>query len=156
MPVLGYQAKPSLPPESGNIVNAAQGETLADVTAGAFFGVQIPIVLRDGGFVHGRTEVRRVGQILGEGIVGQKAEPMRIAAADIHVTRVVPTLGGVFQQIDGTDRESLTLHDGGSAARRQHRARHKSEHLEGAPRAKGTRSGERVVDQVRSLQVETA
>jgi len=44
-------------------------------------------------------------QILGEGIVGQKAEPMRIAAADIHVTRVVPTLRGVFQQIDGADRK---------------------------------------------------
>src|SRR5882762_6808138 len=156
MPVLGYQAKPFLPPESGNIVNAAQGETVADVTARALFGVQIPIVLRDGRFVHRRTEVRRVGQILGEGIVGQKAEPMRIAAADIHVTRVVPTLRGVFQQIDGADRESFTLHYGGGAARRQHRARHKSKRLEGAPRAKRTRSGESVVDQVRSLQVETA
>src|SRR5712664_809754 len=155
MPVLGYQAKPSLPPESGNIVNAAQGETLADVTAGAFFGVQIPIVLRDGGFVHGRTEVRRVGQILGEGIVGQEAEPMRIAAADIHVTRVVPTLRGVFQQIDGADRESLTLHNGSGAARSQHRAWHKSKRLKGAPRAKWARPGESVVDQVRSLQMET-
>src|SRR6267142_6444583 len=156
MPVLSYEAKPFLAPESRNIVNAAQREAMPDVAPRALFKVQIPIVLRDGGFVHGRTEVRRVGQILGEGIVGQKAEPMRIAAADIHVTRVVPTLRGVFQQIDGADRESFTLHYGGGAARRQHRTRHKSKRLEGAPRAKRARSGESVVDQVRSLQVETA
>src|SRR5258708_21807857 len=127
MPVLGQQAKRLLPPESGNIVNTAQGETVADVAARAFFGVQIPVVLWDGRFVHRRTEVRRVGQILGEGIVGQKAEPIRIAAADIHVTRVVPTLRGVFQQIDGADRESFTLHYGGGAARRQPPAGPKSE-----------------------------
>ena len=156
IPVLGYEANPFPPPESGNIVNAAQGETVADVTARAFFGVQIPIVLWDGRFVHRRTEVRRIGQILSQGVVGQKAEPVRITAPHIHVARVVPTLRRVLQQIDGADRESFTLHDGGGAARRQHRARHKSERLEGAPRAKRARSGKSVVDQVRSLQVETA
>src|SRR6266404_7730640 len=156
MPVLGYQAKPFLPPESGNVVNAAQGETVADVTARAFSRVQIPIVLWDGRFVHRRTKVRCVGQILGEGIVGQKAKPVRITAAHIHVAPVVPTLRRVFQQIDGADRESLTLHYGGGAARRQQRARHKSERLEGASRAERTRSGKSVVDQVRALQVETA
>src|ERR1700737_605604 len=129
---------------------------MADVTARTLFGVQISVVLWDGRFVHRRTEVRRVGQILGEGDVGQETKPMRIAAPDIHVARVVPTLRGVFQQIDSADRESLTLNDGSAAARRQHRARHKSKRLEGAPRAKRARSGESVVDQVRSLQMESA
>src|SRR5439155_5016840 len=97
MPVLAYDAKPILAPQSRNIVNATQREAMADVAARAFFKVQIPVVLWDGRFVHRRTEVRRVGQILGEGIVGQKAEPMRVAAANIHIARVVPTLRGVFQ-----------------------------------------------------------
>src|SRR5712692_8273655 len=112
MPVLGYQANPFLPPECGNVVNAAQGKAMADVTARAFFSVEIPVVLWDGRFIHRRTEVRRVGQIFGESVVGQKTEPMRVAAPGIYVTRVVPTLRGVFQQIDSADRESLTLHNG--------------------------------------------
>src|SRR5713226_9202774 len=156
MPVLGYQANPFLPPECGNVVNAAQGKAMADVTARAFFSVEIPVVLWDGRFIHRRTEVWRVGQIFGESVVGQKAEPMRIAAADIHEARVVPALRGVFQQIDGADWKSLTLHEGSGAIRRQHRARHKSKRLEGTPRPQRARSGESVVDQVRPLQMETS
>src|SRR5437879_2894157 len=91
MPVLGNEAKPFLPPESGNVVNAAQGEAVLHVATWTFFGAEIPVVLWDGCFVHRRPEVRSVGQILGEGVVGQNAEPMRIAAADIQVARVVPT-----------------------------------------------------------------
>src|SRR6266851_648627 len=156
MPVLSYQANPLLPPKRRNIVNAAQRETMADVTAGAFFKVQIPIVLGNRRLVHRRSEIRRVGQILGEGVVRQKAEPMRIAASDIHVSGVVPALRGILEQINGADRESFALHDSGTAAGGQHRSRNKCERLERTPRAKRTRSGESVVDQMRSLQVETA
>src|SRR5258708_2061316 len=156
MPVLSYQANPLLPPKRRNIVNAAQRETMADVTAGAFFEVQTPIVLGNRRLVHRRSEIRRVGQILGEGVVGQKAEPMRIPAADIHVSGVVPALSGIFEQINGADRESFALHHSRGAAWRQHGSRNKCERLERTPRAKRTRSGESVVDQMRSLQVETA
>src|SRR6267154_80432 len=156
MPVLAYQTNPLPPLKRRNIVNAAQRETMADVTARAFFKVHIPIVLGNRRLVHRRSEVRRVGQILGEGVVGQKAKPMRIAAADIHVSGVVPALRGILEQINGADRESFALHDSRSTARRQYRSRNKCERLERTPRAKRTRSRESVVDQMRSLQVETA
>src|SRR6266478_1913774 len=156
MPVLAYQTNPLPPPKRRNIVNAAQREAMAHVTAGAFFEVQIPIVLGNRRLVHRRTEVRCVGQILCEGVVRQKTEPVRIPAADIHVSGVVPALRGIFEQIDGADRESFALHHGGSAAGRQHRSRNKCERLERTPWAKWTRSRESVVDQMRSLQVETA
>src|SRR5260370_30402760 len=155
MPVLSYQANPLLPPKRRNTVNAAQRETMAHVTAGAFFKVQIPIVLGNGRLVHRRSEIRRVGQILGEGVVGQKAEPARIAAADIQVSRVVPALRGILEQINGADRESFALHHGGSATGRQHRSRNKCERLERTPRAQRTRHRASVVDQMRPLQAET-
>src|SRR6266436_1751391 len=140
MPVFSYQTNPLPPLKRRNIVNGAQRETMAHVTAGAFFEVQIPIVLWNSRLVHRRTEVRRVGQILGEGVVGQKAESTRIPASDIHVSGVVPGLRGILEQINCADRESFALQDSGSAAGRQHRSRNKCECLERTPRAKRTRS----------------
>src|ERR1700758_2162151 len=81
---------------------------------------------------------------------------MRIAAAQIYEARVVPTLRRVRQQINRADRESLTLHDGSGAARRQHCARNKRKRLEGTPRTKRSRPRKSVVDQMRPLQVKPA
>ncbi len=129
---------------------------MAYITARPFFGVEVQVVLRDGRFVHGRAKVRRIGQVLGIGIVGQKAQAVRIATSQVNVARVVPALRCVLQQVDGADRESLALDNGGRATRRQLGPGNKCQRLERTPGAQRAGSGKRVIDQVRSLQVKAA
>ena len=74
------------------------------------FGVQVVIVLRRGRLEHRRAEVRRVLERLGEGVVGQEAEAVGIAAPHVHVAGVIPALRGVFEQIDGADRKCRADH----------------------------------------------
>ena len=92
-------------------VDRAEREAVADVAARALFGVEVVVVLRNGGFEHGRAEVRSVLESLGEGVVGQEAEAVRVAAAHVDVAGVVPALRGVFEQVDGAHREASWLDD---------------------------------------------
>jgi len=59
---------------------------------------------------------------------------MRIAASHIDVSRVVPALRAVLEQIDGAYRKGLALNNGVRATGRQLRVRHESERLERPPR----------------------
>src|SRR5205085_7602517 len=116
----------------------------------------IAVVLRDRAFVHGRAEVGRVRQVLGIGVIRQKAETAGILPANIYVTGVVPTLRRIFEQIDCADRERLALDDGVGAARREYCVWNKTECLERTARAERAGSRRRVMDQVRALQVQSA
>src|ERR1041385_2601970 len=110
MPVSGHCAK-SCELEHRNVIDGAKSKAVPDVATQALFGIEISVVLWDGGFVHGSAEVGSIGEILRVGVVREEAEAMRIASADIDVASVVPTLRGVFQQIDGAHRKGLSLDD---------------------------------------------
>src|SRR5579871_1141519 len=156
LPVLGDEASPVLPPECRNRVDAAERQAMANVAARPFLGGEIVVVLRNRGFVHGRAEVRRVSQILRERVIRQQAQAVRILAAYVDVTRVIPTLCRIFESIDSADGKSLALNRGSGAARGQNRSRHKAQSLERAPRTKRSGSRRSVVDEVSPLQVESA
>src|ERR1700688_3749098 len=78
---------------------------------------------------------------------------MRVVPAHIDVACVVPALRAVLKQVDGTDGKGLALYDGIRAARWQRRIWHKGKRLKRTARSKRSRSGKRVVDEVRPLQV---
>jgi hypothetical protein len=45
---------------------------VAHIARRAFFGVKAAAVLRNGGFEHRRTEIRRIAQVLRIGVIGQQ------------------------------------------------------------------------------------
>src|SRR5256885_645047 len=81
---------------------------------------------------------------------------MRVPAAQVDVAGVVPTLRAVFQQVDRADRKCFALNDGVSTACGEFGAVDKCKRFEWAARSKRTGAGQRVVDQVRALQMKTA
>src|SRR5262249_30562793 len=86
----------------------------------------------------------------GPGVVSQKSEPGRMPATNIDVSGVVPALGRVLEEVDGTDRERGTQN--GNVAR-QHRSGQETKSLEWPPRTDGTATSCPVLDQMSSLQV---
>jgi len=84
---------------------------MTHVASGAFLRRQIAVFLRNRRLIHGRTEIRRIRQSLGERVVGQQAESVRIPLTHVHVARVVPALRGIFETIDCADRKRLALYD---------------------------------------------
>ena len=73
---------------------------------------------------------------------------MRVSAAHVYVTRVIPTLRRVFQQIDRADGKGLALDDGVGATGHENRTRDKAQRMERTPRPERSRSRRRVVDKV--------
>jgi hypothetical protein len=55
---------------------------MADIAGEAFFGGEVAVVLRDGGFEHRGTEIGSVAEAFRIRIVGEQAESMRVAAAN--------------------------------------------------------------------------
>src|SRR5882724_7217887 len=151
MPVLRGSPRPKRSVERRQVVNAAQRKAVAYVASRSFFGIEIPVVLRNRSLVHGRAKVRRIGQVLGVSVVRKKTQPVRIAAAHVRVTSVVPALRRFLQQVDGADRKCLALNDGSGAAARQYGPGHKRQRLEGTPRSKRPGPRQSVIDQVRAL-----
>ena len=84
---------------------------MANITARTFLSGEVAIVLRDRAFIHGRTKIRSVGEVFGKGVVRKKAQAVGIRAANVHISRVIPALGRVFQQVNRADREGLALND---------------------------------------------
>src|SRR5579864_7170356 len=109
------------------------------VAARSFLGLQVPIVLRNRRFIHGGTKVGRIGQILGKGVVGEKAETVGISAPDVDVAGVVPALRGIFQKVDGAYRKRFALYDCVCTAWRQLGSGNKRQRLEGSARSQWTR-----------------
>ena len=81
---------------------------------------------------------------------------MRVLAAHVYVSGVVPTLGRVLEKINGAHRKGLALDHRIRTAGRKHGSRNKTQSLEGTTRPQRPRPGRRVVDQVSALQVEPA
>src|SRR5438046_8081539 len=104
------------------------------------------VILRNGGLVHGGTEIRSIGEALGKRVVGKKTQAVRITAAEVDVTRVVPALRAVFEEIDGADRESQALNDSIGATRGQRSIGHEGKRFERAARAERSGPRKRVVD----------
>src|SRR5438105_2378827 len=130
MPVAREHADPCGGRERGNVEHAAERETMADIASRTFLRVQVAVVLGDGGLVHGRTEVWRIGQGLGICVVSEKAKAVGVLAADVHVPGVIPALRRIFEAIDGAYGESLALDDGiGIAAGSQYSAVNKCQSL---------------------------
>jgi len=78
-------------PELGAI-DRAYGYTLADIAfADPSPAFSVVVVLRSGGFKHGRTEVRRVFKRFGEGVVSQVAERLEARRRHVDVARVIPS-----------------------------------------------------------------
>src|SRR5438105_14158612 len=86
---------------TGNAVNSAEREAMADVAGQPFFRTQVAVVLRNRGFEHRRAKIRSIAQALGKRVVREQAEPECVAPAQIDVTGVVPALRGVREQLDG-------------------------------------------------------
>src|ERR1700751_2202070 len=121
---------------------------MANVAARPSLSGEIIVVLRDGAFVHGGAEIRRVGQVLGQCVIRQKAEAVGILSADVHVSGVVPTLRRVFEQVNGANRKRLALDYGVSAAGSEHCAGYEAQCVEWTARSEWSRTGRRIVDQV--------
>src|ERR1039457_2079602 len=83
---------------------------VAHIACRPFLRGKVVIVLRNGGLGHGRAELGSVTQILGEGVIGQQAQPVGIPAAHVDVAGVVPTSGRVLEVVHGTDRKSAAGH----------------------------------------------
>src|SRR5437773_10245477 len=75
---------------------------------------------------------------------------MRVALADIHVTRVVPAPRRVFEKVYRADRKRGARH---GDIRRDHRSGQEGRGWVRAARLNRSRGGQGVVDQMRSLQV---
>ena len=74
---------------------------MADIAARALFGGEVVVILWDCRLEHRRTKIWCIVECLGKRVVRQKTEAVRIAAAHIHIARVVPALRRVFEEIDG-------------------------------------------------------
>src|SRR4051812_7970146 len=129
---------------------------MAHVTSWTLLSGEVAIVLRDRALIHGRTKVRRIAEVFRKGVVSEKTQTVGVPAAYVHISRVIPALGRVFQQVNRAYREGLALNDSVCAAGNQHRVGDEAQRLEGAPRAKRSRTWRRIIDQVGALQVETA
>ena len=83
---------------------------------------------------------------------------MRVATPDIDITGVVPTLRGVFKEIDRARGEGVALIDkiGRAVGSIDDTIGNEGESLEGAARAERTRARSGVVYEVSALQMETA
>src|SRR5947207_3474845 len=123
------------------------------VAGEAFFSEQIGVVLRDGPLIHGRAEIRGIGEILGVSVVDEKGEAVGEAPPRVYPASLVPASRRVFQQVDPRHRERGADH---AEVGWKHGAREEADLRERPAWPDGTRSGRRVVDQVRALQVETA
>src|SRR5947207_9225441 len=129
---------------------------MAHVTTWTLLSGEVAIVLRDRAFIHGRTKIRSIAEIFRKGVVSEKTQAVGVPAAYVHISRVIPALGRVFQQVNRAYREGLALNDSVCAAGNQHRVWDEAQRLERAPRAKRSRTWRRIIDQVGELQVETA
>ena len=126
---------------------------MADVAGWSLFGKEVVVILRHSGFEHGRPELRSVAQVLGPGVIGQKAQACCIAAAQVHVAAVIPASRGILQYVDTAYPERGTRH------RRdfwKNRAIFESRGLIRPAGLDEARSRQRVIDQMCACQVETA
>src|SRR5207244_9117512 len=125
----------------------------ADIAGWSLFRIEVVVILRHGGFEHGRAEFRRVGQVLSPGVIGQKAQAGCIAAAQVHVATVIPASGSVLEYVDTAYPERGTGH------RRDFWKYGAIFEGRGLIRPAGlyeARSRQRVIDQMCACQVETA
>ncbi len=78
---------------------------------------------------------------------------MRVATPHIDIAGVVPTLRGVFEEIDRAGRESVALIDkvGGAVGSIDHTVGNEGESLERAARAQRARTRSGVVDEMSAL-----
>src|SRR5437667_9954172 len=87
-------------------IHGAQREPVPDVATRSLLGIQIVVVLRNARLEHRRAEVRRVGEVLCIGVVGQQAETVRVPAADIDISGVMPAARAVPEDVDSACWES--------------------------------------------------
>src|SRR5581483_7861261 len=159
LPMLCHRARPAGILPTGNGIYRAQCETVSHVAAGPFLRCEVVVVLRNGSLKHWRAEIRSVTQIFCPCEICEQGQPVLITAPNVHIARVVPALGGIFEQIDRAYRKAHLA--GRASARRRdvgHASRqsciwHKCDFRKWPPRADGAGSGKRVVDQVRALQM---
>src|SRR6267142_732654 len=111
MTVLCEHASPRRRRIGWNVKDTAERKAMPHIASRPFLRRQIAVVLWDRSLVHRRAEVRRISQRLGEGVVGQQAESVRVLPAHIHVSGVIPTLGGILEPIDRAHGKSLTLNN---------------------------------------------
>ncbi len=86
-------------------VDRTESEAVSDVAGGAFFCIQIVVVLRNGRLEHRGAKVRSVLERFRERVVGEETEAVGIATARVHIACVIPALRRILEQVDGTDGE---------------------------------------------------
>src|ERR1041385_2936190 len=134
------------------IVDSTYREAVADVTSEALLRSQVGIVLGSGRLKHRRSKVGRIAEVLRKRIVRQHRPPAGEATSNVCVSRLVPALRGVLQQVDAADRERGAGH---GDVRRQNHAGQKAEHLERPAWSNRSRSGSGIVNEMRTLQMHT-
>src|SRR5882757_4463414 len=157
MPVLCEDASPRSRRIGRNVKDTAERKAMPHIASRPFLRPQVAVVLWDRSLVHRRAEVRRISQCLRESVVGQYAESVGILSSHIHVSSVVPALGGILEPIDRAHGKSLTLNNRvWIAAGSQYSSINKRQRLVRPPRTNRPRSRWRVVDQMRPLQMKSA
>src|ERR1700722_516687 len=134
-------------------IDGAECEAMLHIATWSLLRVQVVVVLGRCRFKHWGAEIRCILERLGICIVRQVAQSIGKAPTNIHVARVIPALGCVFEQVDGADGK------GGACNRdigRKDGIWNEADLWMRPTRLNQSRSRLRVVDEVRSLQVNAA
>src|SRR2546428_11273736 len=122
---------------------------MAHVAGEPLLGPQIGVVLRDSRFVHGRAEIGRVTQILGEGVIEQEGESIAEPPPSVNPPRVIPAPCAVLEPVDAGNGKRVAYD---REAGRELGAGEKTDFREWPAGAERAGAGWGIVDQVGALE----